>query len=225
MTPMTPHPDRRVFLSRASLAAAGLGASVASGCGLRKASLPTHTFVLKGPVSAAPPGVAEAPPSAAVLLVRPFKVATVFDSRSFVVRRSESGYVTDAYHAFLVSPGAMLTDLVADWARGLNLFATVTTGGSQVAPTHALEADVTELYADYRDSGSPKAVIAGRFRLLHPPVGARAGSTEVGTVEGRGEVGIPRIGAEDLVAGWERGLGDWCLKLEKLLRERMFRAG
>ncbi|MGE3308755.1 MAG: ABC-type transport auxiliary lipoprotein family protein [Limisphaerales bacterium] len=224
---MNPPSDRRAFLTRTTLAAVGLGASWASGsgCGLRKEPLPTQTFVLKGPVSTAIRAGAGGPPPVAVLLVRPFKVATAFDSRSFVVRRSESEYVADAYHAFLVSPGAMFTDLVAEWARGLNLFSTVTTGGSQVVPTHALEADVTELYADYRDAASPKAVIAGQFRLLNPPVGARTGSTALGTVNGREEVGIPKKGAEELVAGWERGLGDWCGQLGSLLRERMFPAG
>lgn len=214
---MKTHWDRRAFLVRTVLAATGLAAGGA-GCGLRKAALPSRTFMLKGPVASALPDAAENPAPAGVLLVRPFKVATAFDSRSFVVRRSESEYATDAYHAFLVSPGAMLTDLVAEWVRGLKIFAAVTTGGSQLAPSHALEGDITELYADYREAGAPKAVLAGQFRLLHPLMGGA--SPMVWQHPGGGEVAMAKAGADALVAGWEQGLGDWCRGLERMLRQR-----
>ncbi len=213
--------DRRTFLTRAALATAsvslGVGA-VATGCGLRKAALPSRTFMLKGPVAApVADGAATGAPTG-VLLVRPFRVATAFDSRSFVVRRSESEYVTDAYHAFLVSPGAMLTDLVADWVRSLRVFATVTTGGSQLAPTHALEADITELYADYRDGAALKAVLAGQFRLLHPLMGGV--TPMVWQHGGAGPVSVTKADPDALVAGWEQALADWCRGLERMLRQR-----
>jgi|GEM_PF-1476058 len=209
--------DRRAFLARATLATTGLAVGTV-GCGLRKAALPSQTFLLKGPVPAPAPDAAESPAPTGVLLVRPFKVATAFDSRSFVVRRSESEFMIDAYHAFLVSPGLMLTDLVAEWVRGLKVFAAVTTGGSQLAPSHALEGEITELYADYRESGAPKAVMAGQFRLLHPLVGGV--SPMVWQQGAGGGVAMAKVGAEELVAGWEQGLGEWCRGLERMLRQR-----
>lgn len=213
------HVDRRTFLTRTGYAGTGLGAWLAaSGCGLRKAALPSRTFLLKGP-GGAPAGERSGDPAPrGVLLVRPFKVATAFDSRAFVVRRSDAEYVTDAYHAFLVPPGSMLTDLTAAWARSLGVFATVTTGGSQLTATHALEGEITECYADYRDPGAPKAVIAGQFRLLHPLMGGV--SPVLWQWVGRGDVVIPKAGPDALVAGWEQGLAEWFRGLERMLRQR-----
>lgn len=209
--------DRRAFLARTALGVVGAG-GVGAGCGLRQAAMPARTFLLKGPVpEAALAGADDAPP-AGVLLVRPFTVAAGFDSRSFVIRRGESEYVTDAYHGFLVSPGAMLTGLVAEWVRGLKAFATVTTGGSQVSPTHALEADVAEWYGDYRESGAPQAVLSVRFRLLHPLMGSA--SPLQWTFGDRQAVPIAKTAPDELVAGWEQGIGQLCRGLEPMLRRR-----
>ena len=216
--------NRRTFLRRTGIAGAGLGGGwITNGCGLRKAALPSRTFLLKGPGSPAAGERSGDPAPRGVLLVRPFKVATAFDSRAFVVRRSDSEYVTDVYHAFLVPPGSMLTDLAAVWARSLGVFATVTTGGSQLAPTHALEGEVTECYADYRDAKAPKAVIAGQFRLLHPLMGGA--SPVLWQVQGGAAVVIPRAGPDALVAGWEQGIAEWFAGLERMLRQRGPSAG
>jgi len=173
--------------------------------------MPSRTFVLKGPVVKP----VEAVGGAGVLLVRPFKVVAAFDSRAFVIRRGESEYLPDAYHAFLVSPGTMLTDLVAGHIRSLGKFSVVTTGGSQVVPTHVLEADVTECYGDYRDVGSPKAVLAIQFRMLHPLT--QVSPPSLWQVVARQEVPIARTEPEALVAGWEEGVARFCDRIAHVL--------
>lgn len=202
--------DRRSFLTRGALAGAGLCLGL-TGCGLRKAGLPARTFVLKGPT----PGEAAAGKAGLperVLLVRPFKVAPAFDSRSFVIRRTEAEYVTDAYNAFLVSPGAMLTEAVAGWIRGLNVFAAVTTGGSQLSPTHVLEGEVAELYGDYRESGAAKAVLTVHFQLLQS---STAGATPLRWQRGgRQSVAMEKAGPDELVAGWTQALSQACRELD-----------
>ena len=201
---------RRLFLAETGWVLAGAGLAL-SGCGLRKPSMPSRTFVLKGPASTPK----EALGAAGILLVRPFKVGAAFDSRAFVIRRGESEYVPDAYHAFLVSPGAMLTDLVAEYIRGLGKFSVVTTGGSQVVPSHVLEADVTEISGDYRDLGSPKAVLAIQFRMLHPLTEVRP--PFLWQIAARQEVPIVRPEPEALVAGWEEGLARFCDRMAHVL--------
>ncbi len=210
--------DRRAFLALSTLGTAG-AVSGSSGCGLRKAGLPARTFLLKGPAPSAEVSEgADEPRRLGVLLVRPFKVATAFDSRSFVIRRTESEYVTDAYNGLFVSPGAMLTDLVAEYVRGLKVFGAVTTGGSQLAPSHALEGTVMEWYGDYREPGAPKAVLSIQFRLLHPLVG---GASPLLWQKGdRQVIAIPKVGADELVAGWEEGLGQALRGLEPALFHR-----
>ncbi len=209
---------RRGFLGWTLVAAAGMGPWLAGGCGLRQAPLSVRTYLMRTPAVGAGAGGGDGVGGggAGVLLVRPFKVASAFDSRSFVVRASEGEYRVDAYHAWLTSPGAMLTEVMADWVRGLGVFGAVTTGGSQLVATHALEGEITEWYGDYRDGASPKAVVAGQLRMLHPLKGGATGVLWRRTV--RSEVVMERGGAEALVAGWEEGVGRWCRELEGLLR-------
>ena len=193
--------NRRAFLALASLGGA-------AGCSLQRAALPERTFLIEGPQAGAP--VAGDP--AGVMLVRLFRVAPAFDSRACIIRRGEAEYVADAYHAFLLSPGPMLTEAVATWLRSLGVFRTVTTGGSQVAATHALEADVNELYGDYRDPAAPRAVLAMQFRLLHPLAGST--TNVLWQRSERQSEPIVRADADALVAGWSRALAEVCRRLE-----------
>ena len=185
----------------------GAGAALLTGCRLGKESAPHRAFVLQAPPApAAGPETGGAP--AGVLLVRPFRVAPAFDSRSFVVRRGESEFATDAYNGFLGSPGTLLTEALAGWVRGLGVFATVLTGGSQLPPSHALEGEVTALYGDYRDPARPAAVLALQLRLLHPLVASSAAVRW--EREERRTIPLEKAGAEELVSGWNRALAEIC---------------
>lgn len=207
--------SRRQWLGRV-LAGAGAAGLTGTGCGLRQAPLPKRTFVLEG-VPGKPAGGDAAP--AGVLLVRLLKVAPAFDARAFVVRRGEHEFVSDPYHAFLGSPGPMLTEALAASIRGLGVFALVTTGGSQLAPTHALEGEVTELYGDYRDAARPQAVLGLELRLLHP-LGGAASALRWQRTERRA-LALERAGADELVAGWKAALAEICGALDPDLFRRL----
>ncbi len=215
----TPRLDARPAISRRDwvlrgLAAGLTGAATGSlGCRLQKPALPQRTFLLRAP--SADPARAVPEPPGGVLLVRPVRVAAAFDSRAFVVRRGEAEYTTDPYHAFLLSPGPMFTDALADWLRGLGVFRDVTTGGSQLAPTHALEAEVMELYADYRSMEGARAVLVVQFRYLHPLIGAQA--PVLWQRQERQSIPLPRAGVEELVTGWSEALAAVCRTLEPSL--------
>lgn len=197
--------------------AAGLAVALGNGCRLQKPSLPQRTFLLQPPEGGPERPAGE--PEAGVLLVRPVRVAPAFDARAFVVRRGEAEYAADPYHAFLLSPGPMFTEAFAGWLRGLGVFRDVTTGGSRIAPTHALEAEVTELYGDYRSPEAPKAVLTVQFRYLHPLVGSN--TPVVWQRLERQAVGLGRLGVDGLVTGWTEALAGVC----RALQGDLFRPG
>lgn len=180
-----------------------------AGCKLQRAPLAQRVFRLRLPAAKA---VRTRDEAMGVLLVRPFQVAASLDSRSFLIRRGESEFAVDPYNGFLLSPGPMLTETMADWVRGLGVYQIVTTGGSQVVPTHALEGEVRELWGDYRNGSAPKAVLALALRLLHPINGASPVVQWEQTE--RREVAIAKAGPEELVAGWNQGLGEMAAALE-----------
>lgn len=214
---VTPPGSRRHFL-----AGLGLGLLGVSGCRLGRSSTPQRTFVLRAPDAGPAPGRGPgegAAPAGGVLLVRPFRVNPVFDSRAFVIRRGESEYTADPYNAFLGAPGPLVTEAVAAWVRGLGVFGTVTTGGSQLVASHALEGEVTELYGDYRDPARPQAVLGLQLRLLHPLAGPGAGLRW--QREARREAPMAQAAAEELVAGWNQALAGICASLDPALFQRM----
>src|SRR5690606_1382143 len=145
-TAMKSGTSRRSFL----LAAAAL---TTAGCRIQRRALERRTFLLQPPETGPIPGVTPR----GVLLVRPFGVNTASESRSFIIRQGTSEFVADPYHAFLLSPGPMITEAIADWIRALRIFDAVITGGSHRTPTHALEGDVAALYGDYRKPSNPVA--------------------------------------------------------------------
>lgn len=204
------HLTRRGFLF-----AGGGSLLAAAGCKLQRAALPERTFVLQAPRVEASEGHA----AGGVLLIRQFRVAPAFESRAFVIRRGESEFVTDAYHAFLLSPAAMLTELFASWVRNLGVFATVTTGGTQIPPTHALEGEVQELYGDYRDTAQAAGVLGVQMRLLHPLGGAATSVIWQRTV--RRAVALPHADATSLVEGWNQAVAEICREFEPLLSQRI----
>lgn len=211
-----PRGSRRSFLS-----SLGLAAVAGAGCSLRRETLPRRTFVLQAPEaeSAGRAGTSGVAP-AGVLLVRLFRVAPAYDARAFVIRRGDAEFTSDAYHGFLGSPGPMLTEAFAARIRGLGVFTLVTTGGSQVAPTHALEGEVTELYGDYRDSAKPMAVLGIELRLLHPLTGAAGSNLRWQRTERR-SIPLARAAADDLVAGWNRALAEIGASLDPALFQRL----
>lgn len=194
--------SRRTFLTGTGALAAAVAAG---GCRLQREAVRPRTFVLpwaggEGSESAAQGG------GVGILAVRPLRVTPECDARAFLVRRGEAEFEADPYHAFLLSPGPMLTEILARWVRTTGVFGQVTTGGSTLTPTHALEGEVTELWGDYREAGRPRAVVGLRVRLVDVAPGGGPARVLWERAERR-EAVLPRAGAEELVAGWEQAWG------------------
>lgn len=138
-----------------------------------------------------------------VLLVANLRVSPRYEGKSFVYRRSESNFEADFYNQFLVTPGAILTEEVRKGLARAQVFQTVIGGGSQLEPTHVLEGSVNALHGDFRDAGSPKAVLEMEFFLT------RESALKADIVTQRRYLKIVPVNGrspEALVQGWNRAL-------------------
>jgi len=86
-----------------------------------------------------------------------------FDQLDFLYRIKSSRYLTDYYHAFLVSPTEQLERVLTNYLKALGNFNLDTT--ESLAVQNKLQVQITEFYADYRDHDHPNAVIGLHFVL------------------------------------------------------------
>jgi len=100
-----------------------------------------------------------------ILQVANIRVSPRYEDKSFVYRTSESGYESDFYNQFLVSPAALLGEEVRKGLTRARLFRHVINALSQVEPSYVLEGVVDALYGDFRDPSAPKAVLEMEFFL------------------------------------------------------------
>lgn len=100
-----------------------------------------------------------------ILTVRPFHAAHAFAGKTFVYRRAGGAVENDFYAEWLVAPAAALTELAIDWLDRCGKVQAAIPIGSRLAPTHALEADLLEISADY-GSAAPSACLRVKWLLL-----------------------------------------------------------
>jgi cholesterol transport system auxiliary component len=105
------------------------------------------------------------PADGPVLVVRPFHAGQGFAGKAFVYRRPDGAIETDFYAEWFVPPAIALTELAAHWLDRSGRFGAAVPLGSRVRPTHALEADLLELSADY-GSTPPQARLHVRWLWL-----------------------------------------------------------
>jgi cholesterol transport system auxiliary component len=138
-----------------------------------------------------------------VLLVSNLRVSPRYEGRSFVYRLTESNFESDFYNQFLVSPGAILTEEVRKAVARAEVFKIVIGGGSQLEPTYVLEGSVNALYGDFRDTGSPKAVLEMEvFLTKGSPVNADVVAQKIYSES----IAIAGRSPQALIQGWNRGL-------------------
>jgi cholesterol transport system auxiliary component len=139
-------------------------ALIASACSIGR-PIPTATTYTIEPPAAVPD--AHKLPHPERLRVERVRVAAPYDTTELIYRLSAVRYISDPYHAFLADPGPMLSNRIAEWLTGAELFKEVD-GPGGAAPAHwVLEATVTELYGDFEAGGdSPAAVMSIRFTLI-----------------------------------------------------------
>ena len=112
------------------------------------------------------PNKASVTPREGVLKVRRLRISPPFDDLGFSYKVSQNEFSTDYYNAFLTSPAELLTAELIDHLSTNGAFQSVVLAGSSADSQVVLEGDITGLYGDYTDAGSPYAVIEARFFLL-----------------------------------------------------------
>ena len=94
------------------------------------------------------------------------RVAAAFASSALIYRFDDVHYVSDPYHAFMVSPGEMLGSRIAAWLDQVGPFRAVAQPGTAQPASYVLEASVTELYGDFRKGQPPAAVMAMQLAVI-----------------------------------------------------------
>ena len=143
------------------------------------------------------------PSGSGVLQIANIRVSPRYEDKGFVYRTSESGYESDFYNQFLVSPAALLGEELRKGLSQAQIFRHVINASSQLEPTHVLEGVVDALYGDFRDPGAPKAVVEMEFFLRKES----ASKAEIVAAKRYAKaVAVNGRSPEALVRGWNEAL-------------------
>jgi ABC-type uncharacterized transport system auxiliary subunit len=132
------------------------------------------------------------------------RVSPPFDGRAFVYQKGDLNFEYDYFNQFVAMPSDLLTAEVFAGLNASRRFEQVLPPEIVLDTPHRLEVTVTRLVGDFRDRGSPQAVIAMRVLLLEVTNhGIRVLAQDV--IEESEP--IPSPSAEDLTRGWGKALG------------------
>lgn len=148
-------------------ATALLVATLLAGCGLTRPPPVKATYLLAPTM---PERVAKSQPGA--LRVGIVNVAGPFRDRSFVVRVSDLRYETDFYHEYVTPPAPMIAEATSRALSRAQVFKHVAAPGTPGQADYVLDGFVSALYADQRNAGACKAVLAISFYLSQADVGS-----------------------------------------------------
>ena len=139
-----------------------------------------------------------------VLAVNNITVAPQFSSLSFVYRLTDINYTRDYYNIFFNSPGQQIEQAILQYFKAINIFKYVVSDADIMTPDYVLHLELLELYADYRDSARPKAVITIHFIMFEP--GKQPKILLDRTY--RRAIPLRRKDTPSLIQAWSEGLGD-----------------
>jgi len=140
------------------------------------------------------------------------RVAAAYAGNALVYRLDEVRYVADPYHAFVADPGAMLGNQIAQWLDQTGLFSTVTQPGSGQPTSYVLDANVVELYGDFREGRPPAAVLTVQFALIEQ-TSVRPKVMYDRTITRR--IDVPTASADALVLGYGTALAQVLSQLAR----------
>lgn len=111
-------------------------------------------------------------PREGALRVGIVNVAGPFRDRNFELRVSDLRYESDFYHEFVTPPGPMFAEATSRVLSRSRVFAHVAAPGTPAQADYVLDGFVSGLYADHRERGTCKAVIAVTYYLSQADTGS-----------------------------------------------------
>jgi cholesterol transport system auxiliary component len=174
-------------------------AFVLTGC-LSRPALNPQTFSFGLPAGIVTNFVAGQP----VLALKKLEVASPYDQRSIVYRTGDFTYARDPFASFLDLPGQELQAPLRDGFCSQGDFSAVVETGSALEPDILVEVEVLQLFGDFRQPESPKAVLTMRFTFFAATNGIA--TQPLFQKEYSQSLPIDKPSATALLSGWDQAL-------------------
>jgi cholesterol transport system auxiliary component len=178
-----------------------------AGCAIGKPMPPVSTYVVELPLDA---NERSQSPRAETLHVGKVRVAAAYGGETLVYRLDDVRYTADPYHAFIADSGSMFASRIAEWLGHTGLFKSVTQPETIRPARYTLEANVVELYGDFRAGRIPAAVMTVQFALLDQST-PRLTVVHECTLASRIE--LAQASPDELVRGYGKALADILSRL------------
>ena len=146
------------------------------------------------------------------ICVKTFKIASPFDSSSFVYKRASNDYELDYYNRFVTSPEILITQQCRNWLEKSGIFENVLNTSSIASADYILEGNVTSLYGDFAEVDSAFSVMQIRFFLIKQ---AEDKPVIVFSKDYKEKVEVSAASPEDIVAGYDKCLASIMSDFEK----------
>jgi uncharacterized lipoprotein YmbA len=186
-----------------------LNALILAACSIGRPIPQVTTYVVDLPADSPRPIVRRSPEA---LRMGNVSVAAAYAGSALVYRLDEVRYATDPYHAFVADPGAMLGNQIAQWLDHSGPFSAVAQPGSTQPASYVLDANVVELYGDFREGRPPAAVLTVQFALIEQ-TGARPKVVYGRTLTSR--IDLPNASPDALVLGLGTALSEILSQLAR----------
>lgn len=151
-----------------------------------------------------------------ILVVNHFSVSPGSIGTEFTYRVGDESYKSDFYNQFFRPPGALISEEVRRWLTDSELFQYVLYSPSGTKPDYILDGNVNELYGDFREVITPKAVLGMQFFVTDQ----NSTSENVMFYKNyKKEIPINSRSAKDLVQGWNEALTQTLTEFERDLSQ------
>jgi cholesterol transport system auxiliary component len=188
------------------LAVASVAVALA-GCAIGNPLPSVSTYVVELPIDA---NERSQSPRVETLRVGKVRVAAAYGGETLVYRLDDVRYTADPYHAFIADSGSMFASRIAEWLGHTGLFKSVTQPETIRPARYTLEANVVELYGDFRPGRVPAAVMTVQFALLDQST-PRLTVVHECTLASRIE--LAQASPDELVRGYGKALADILSRL------------
>lgn len=155
------------------------------------------------------------------LLVGETKSIAPYNNLTLSYRISQDQYVTDYYHVWMASPSEQIYQVTQQYFTSTHLFKQVVTDESLLKAKYALAMKLLALYADYRQSDKPMAVIAMNVQFY-----GRDDQNQwrlLSTQDFEESIPLTQKSSTALIAGWQEGLSSLLEKTANQLQEMHFK--